>query len=43
MRLTRKRLKEKYEEEYESIRTQVEQDLYPQVMEDWNVLNPPAL
>jgi hypothetical protein len=33
MRLTRKRLKEKYPEEYERIRLQVEMDLYPQVIE----------
>jgi hypothetical protein len=43
MRLTRKKLKEKYEHEYEQIRLQAEMDLYPQVIEDWNASNPPAL
>lgn len=37
MRLTRKRLKEMHEEEYEQIRLRVEMDLYPQVMESWGV------
>lgn len=36
MRLTRKRLVEMYPEESARIRTRVELDLYPQVMEDWN-------
>lgn len=36
MRMTRKRLKERYEEEYKVIRAQVEFDLYPQVIEDWH-------
>lgn len=35
MRMTRKRLKELHEDEYEKIRLQVELDLYPQVLEDW--------
>jgi hypothetical protein len=35
MRLTRRKLKEMHEAEYELIRLRVEMDLYPQVMEDW--------
>lgn len=35
MRLTRKQLKERHSEEYESIRLRVEFDLYPQVIEDF--------
>jgi hypothetical protein len=35
MRLTRKKLMKQYAEEYEKIRLQVELDLYPQVIEDW--------
>lgn len=35
MRLTRKRLKELHEEEYEQVRVRVEIDLYPQVIESW--------
>ena len=35
MRMTRKRLKERHEEEYISIRVQVELDLYPQVIENF--------
>jgi hypothetical protein len=34
MRMTRKRLKERHEDEYEEIRLQVEKDLYAQVMDD---------
>ena len=41
MRLTRKRLVEKYAEEYERLRLQVELDLYPQVIEDWSEENMP--
>jgi len=37
MRLTRKRLKEMHEDEYELLRLQVENDLYPGVIEKWNV------
>lgn len=40
MRLTTKRLKSEHEDEYEKIRVQVERDLYPQVMEDWNSAHP---
>lgn len=35
MRLTRKRLMERHEEEYQVLRMRVESDLYPKVMEDW--------
>ena len=35
MRLTRARLKAKYEEEYKMLRMRVELDLYPQVIEKW--------
>ena len=35
MRLTRKRLMANHPEEYETLRLQVELDLYPQVIEDW--------
>ncbi len=35
MRMTRKRLKELHEVEYEQIRLKVELDLYPQVIEDF--------
>lgn len=35
MRMTRKRLKEMHEDEYDVIRLQVEKDLYPQVIENW--------
>ena len=38
MRMTRKRLKEMHEEEYEAIRLRVEMDLYPQVIENWGAL-----
>lgn len=37
MRLTRARLKALHEEEYEQIRLRVEMDLYPGVIEKWNV------
>lgn len=40
MRMTRKRLKELHEEEYQLIRMQVELDLYPQVIADWNAEYP---
>lgn len=36
MRLTRKRLMEKYSKEYQEIRMRAERDLYPQVIEDWS-------
>lgn len=36
MRMTRKRLIERYSEEYAEIRVRVELDLYPQVIEDWS-------
>lgn len=35
MRLTRNRLKTRHPDEYASIRSQVELDLYPQVIEDF--------
>lgn len=35
MRLTRKRLKEAHEEEYEKIRLLVELELYPEVIRDY--------
>jgi len=35
MRMTRKRLKQLHETEYETIRMSVELDLYPQVLEDF--------
>jgi hypothetical protein len=35
MRLTRKVLKERHEDEYAQIRARVEKDLYPQVLEDF--------
>lgn len=35
MRMTRKRLKERHEDEYAVIRLQVEMDLYPQVIENF--------
>lgn len=38
MRMTRKRLKEAHEQEYEQIRYSVELDLYPQVIEDFDRL-----
>jgi hypothetical protein len=38
MRLTRARLKELHADEYERLRLQVEMDLYPGVIEKWNVL-----
>lgn len=37
MRLTRKRLKEIHQDEYEQIRVRVELDLYPQVIEEWTL------
>ena len=40
MRLTRRKLKELHEEEYERIRLRVEMDLYPQVMEDFLEAHP---
>ena len=42
MRLTRKRLKEMHEDEYQLLRLQVERDLYPQVIEDWVTEHPLA-
>lgn len=36
MRLTRKRLMTTFAKEYKAIQLQVEADLYPQVIEDWN-------
>lgn len=40
MRLTRTRLKEAHEDEYEKLRLQVEQDLYPQVVTQWLSAHP---
>lgn len=40
MRMTRKRLKERHEDEYMAIRLRVEYDLYPQVIEDFNATHP---
>lgn len=40
MRIARKRLKDLHEEEYQRIRMQVELDLYPQVISDWNEMHP---
>lgn len=37
MRLTRARLKAQHEDEYEQLRLRVELDLYPGVIEKWNV------
>lgn len=37
MRLTRARLKERHEDEYQQLRLRCELDLYPQVIEDWSV------
>lgn len=37
MRLTRARLKAQHEDEYERLRLRVEMDLYPGVIEKWNV------
>lgn len=42
MRMTRKRLKERHEDEYEAIRLQVEADLYPQVLDDWRAMENPV-
>lgn len=36
MRMTRKRLVERYADEYQMMRLRVELDLYPQVIEDFN-------
>lgn len=41
MRLTRRRLKERHEDEYVAIRYQVELDLYPQVIDDFSAKLPP--
>jgi len=43
MRLTRKRLMERYAEEYTEIRLRTERDLYPQVIEDWTARHPESL
>lgn len=43
MRLTRKRLLEKYADEYRQLRLQVELDLYPQVVEEWDREHPEVL
>jgi len=35
MRISRQRLRQRYSDEYETIRRAVEADLYPQVIEAW--------
>jgi hypothetical protein len=37
MRLTRKRLLEKHKDEYDELRQSVEKDLYPGVVEAWDI------
>ena len=39
-RMTGQRLKAAHEDEYESLRIQVEMDLFGSVIEDWNVRHP---
>lgn len=42
MRMTRKRLMERHQDEYADIRVRVELDLYPQVIEDFDYDHPEA-